>query len=178
VIASAWDEIRGSLRGPQVCRLAGVTYRKLDYWDRVGLVRPSIAEAKGSGSSRRYSPRDVLLVAVIEELSKVGVSLQSVRRHFGAIQNDLPDDPSAWSALIVVWTDTAMSIAASADELVRIVSAANGPLAVLPLAPVAERVAAALTELGVTTDREEGPATTGPSRKTSSDVSIAAAPAS
>ena len=36
-------------RGPQVCALVGITYRQLDYWARTGLLRPSLAEAKGSG---------------------------------------------------------------------------------------------------------------------------------
>ena len=36
-------------RGPQVCKLVGITYRQLDYWARTGLLRPSIADANGSG---------------------------------------------------------------------------------------------------------------------------------
>ena len=40
--------------GPQVCALVGITYRQLDYWARTGLLVPTIAVAKGSGSKRRY----------------------------------------------------------------------------------------------------------------------------
>ncbi|MGH9285464.1 MAG: MerR family transcriptional regulator, partial [Acidimicrobiales bacterium] len=47
-------------RGPQVCAIVGITYRQLDYWARTGLLRPSIAEARGSGTQRRYSYRDLL----------------------------------------------------------------------------------------------------------------------
>ena len=46
-------------RGAQVCSLVGITYRQLDYWARTGLLRPSIADATGSGSQRRYSYSDV-----------------------------------------------------------------------------------------------------------------------
>ena len=46
-------------RGPQVCALVGITYRQLDYWARTGLLRPSIADARGSGTQRRYSYPDV-----------------------------------------------------------------------------------------------------------------------
>ena len=27
-------------RGPQVCKIVGITYRQLDYWARTELVRP------------------------------------------------------------------------------------------------------------------------------------------
>jgi DNA-binding transcriptional MerR regulator len=40
-------------RGPQVCSIVGITYRQLDYWARTNLIRPSLADAKGSGSQRR-----------------------------------------------------------------------------------------------------------------------------
>ena len=39
-------------RGPQVCKIVGISYRQLDYWARTDLVRPSIADAKGSGTQR------------------------------------------------------------------------------------------------------------------------------
>ena len=29
---------------------SGITYRQLDYWARTGLLRPSIADATGSGT--------------------------------------------------------------------------------------------------------------------------------
>src|SRR5437763_17002836 len=34
-------------RGPQVCKIVGITYRQLDYWARTDLLRPSISEARG-----------------------------------------------------------------------------------------------------------------------------------
>ncbi len=51
--------------GPQVCTLVGITYRQLDYWARTGLLRPSLADARGSGTKRRYSYHDVLELKVI-----------------------------------------------------------------------------------------------------------------
>src|SRR5256886_4045882 len=50
----AGDEI--GYRGPQVCKIVGITYRPLDYWARTELVRPSLADARGSGTQRRRSP--------------------------------------------------------------------------------------------------------------------------
>src|ERR1700688_283522 len=67
-------------RGPQVCSIVGITYRQLDYWARTDLLRPSITEAKGSGTQRRYSYRDLLELKVIKRLLDAGISLHSARR--------------------------------------------------------------------------------------------------
>ncbi|WFN91145.1 MerR family transcriptional regulator [Arcanobacterium wilhelmae] len=66
-------------RGPAVCRAIGITYRQLDYWDRIGLVEPSIRSASGSGSQRLYSFRDILVLKVVKRLLDTGVSLQQIR---------------------------------------------------------------------------------------------------
>ncbi len=67
-------------RGPQVCSVVGISYRQLDYWARTDLLRPSISEARGSGTQRLYSYRDLLELKVIKQLLDAGVSLQSARR--------------------------------------------------------------------------------------------------
>jgi hypothetical protein len=54
VTISEHPDDRG-FRGPQVCSVVGITYRQLDYWARTDLLRPSITEARGSGTQRRYS---------------------------------------------------------------------------------------------------------------------------
>lgn len=66
-------------RGPAVCRAIGITYRQLDYWDRTGLVVPSVRSATGSGSQRLYSFRDVLVLKLVKRLLDAGVSLQQMR---------------------------------------------------------------------------------------------------
>ncbi len=33
-------------RGPQVCKLVGISYRQLDYWARTDLIRPSLVDAR------------------------------------------------------------------------------------------------------------------------------------
>ncbi|GAB7189344.1 MerR family transcriptional regulator [Kineococcus sp. NUM-3379] len=66
-------------RGPTACRVAGITYRQLDYWARTGLVAPSVRSAAGSGSQRLYSFRDVLVMKVVKRLLDTGVSLQQIR---------------------------------------------------------------------------------------------------
>lgn len=66
-------------RGPIASSAAGITYRQLDYWDRTGLVSPSIRNAHGSGSQRLYSFRDILVLKIVKRLLDTGVSLQQIR---------------------------------------------------------------------------------------------------
>ena len=66
-------------RGPIAHRVAGITYRQLDYWARTGLVVPSIRRAEGSGTQRLYSFRDILLLRVVKRFLDVGISLQQIR---------------------------------------------------------------------------------------------------
>ena len=66
-------------RGPTACNAAGITYRQLDYWARTGLIEPSVRGAKGSGSQRLYSFRDILILKIIKRLLDAGISLQQIR---------------------------------------------------------------------------------------------------
>jgi DNA-binding transcriptional MerR regulator len=66
-------------RAPDAKRIAGITYRQLDYWTRTGLVTPSVKDAHGSGSQRLYSFQDLATLRVIKRLLDTGVSLQRVR---------------------------------------------------------------------------------------------------
>ncbi len=52
---------------PVAARVAGITFRQLDYWTRVDAVQPAIA-ASGSGSRRRWSTSDVRRLAVLSLL--------------------------------------------------------------------------------------------------------------
>ncbi|WP_304650870.1 MerR family transcriptional regulator [Tessaracoccus palaemonis] len=66
-------------RGPIAHRVAGITYRQLDYWARTGLVVPSIRNAEGSGTQRLYSFRDILLLRIVKRFLDVGISLHQIR---------------------------------------------------------------------------------------------------
>lgn len=66
-------------RGTSAAAAAGISYRQLDYWDRTGLVVPSIKSATGSGSQRLYSFRDILVLKLVKRLLDTGVSLQQIR---------------------------------------------------------------------------------------------------
>jgi DNA-binding transcriptional MerR regulator len=73
-------------RVPEVCRIVGISYRQLDYWARTGLIRPSVQDAKGSGTQRLYSFQDLVTLKVIKNLLDTGVSLQKVRKAVESLQ--------------------------------------------------------------------------------------------
>ena len=74
-------------RGPTACSAAGITYRQLDYWARTGLVEPSVREASGSGTSRLYSFRDILVLRIVKKLLDAGVSLTNIRTAIATLRD-------------------------------------------------------------------------------------------
>jgi DNA-binding transcriptional MerR regulator len=61
-------------------RIAGISYRQLDYWDKTALVRPSIQHARGRGSRRVYAFEDLVELRVVARLLDAGIFLPSVRK--------------------------------------------------------------------------------------------------
>ena len=62
----------------EVVRATGVSFRKLDYWDRLGYLSPSVKEAEGSGSRRLYSEEDLRLVERTRDLLELGFRLSAI----------------------------------------------------------------------------------------------------
>lgn len=130
--------------GPTVCRIVGITYRQLDYWARTDLIRPSIADARGSGTQRRYSYRDLVELKVIKKLLDGGISLQSARRAIEYLRHNLGEDIA--SANLVISGNTAL-LARSDGEIVDLVRRGQGVLNIVPLGPVQDELDAAILEL-------------------------------
>jgi len=118
--------------GTKAAEIVGITYRQLDYWARTDLIRPSLADASGSGSRRRYSYRDLLELRVIKNLLDAGIKLESVREVFTYLREELNRDIA--SAHIVI--SGSQAVLCDGDELVDVVRAGQGVLNVLPLASV------------------------------------------
>ena len=58
--------------GKKAAEIVGITYRQLDYWARTDLVRPSLVDAAGSGSRRKYSYQDLLELKVEKHGRAIG----------------------------------------------------------------------------------------------------------
>lgn len=142
-------------RGPQVCSIVGITYRQLDYWARTNLLRPSITEARGSGTQRRYSYRDLLELKVIKRLLDAGISLQSARRAIDYLRENLGEDVATAN---LVLNGTESILAQTGEEIIDLLRGGQGVLNIVPLAGVKEELDAAIHSLGSTEDdAAEGP---------------------
>jgi predicted RNase H-like HicB family nuclease len=70
-------------------KLSGISYRQLDHWARLGVIKPE-QEAKGTGTARRWSPIQIVELRAIAGLRGRGVSMQRVRRASGWLRKHLP----------------------------------------------------------------------------------------
>ena len=125
-----------------MCAIVGITYRQLDYWARTDLLRPSITEARGSGTQRRYSYTDLVQLKVIKRLLDAGVSLQPARRAIECLRSTGDDLASA--NLVI---DEGRSVLAHSDEeIIDLLKGGQGVLNIVPLAGVVSELASAITE--------------------------------
>ena len=110
-------------RGATACSAAGLSYRHLDYWARTGLVEPSIRPAGGSGSTRLYGFRDILVLKIVKRLLDAGVSLQNIR----TAVNHLRDRGVTELERITLMSDGASIYeCASADEVIDLLAGGQG----------------------------------------------------
>jgi len=130
--------------GARAAEIVGISYRQLDYWARTDLVRPSLVDANGSGTRRRYSYTDLLELRVIKSLLDAGIKLENVREIFANLREHLGGDIS--SANLVIEGSTAVLIQ-SDGELIDLVKRGQGVLNVLPLAGVRQEMDARIREL-------------------------------
>ena len=125
----------------RAAKIAGITYRQIDYWARTGLLRPSLVKATGSGSRRVYTYGDVLELKVIKRLLDAGIELKKVRVIFDYVRTELGEDISAATLVI----DGAKSaIVRTQDEMIDALQRGQG---VLPLSNLQHEVDAAIVDL-------------------------------
>lgn len=132
-----------SFSGSQAAQIAGITYRQLDYWARTNLIRPSLSDAKGSGSRRSYEYRDLLELKVIKQLLDAGIKLESVREVFNYLRSHVDTEIAA--AHIVISGKAV--VLCQGDQLVDVVRNGQGVLNVLPLANIKSDVDAMIVSL-------------------------------
>ncbi|MCX6532365.1 MAG: MerR family transcriptional regulator [Actinobacteria bacterium] len=132
-----------SFSGAHAAQIAGITYRQLDYWARTNLIRPSLVDAKGSGSRRSYVYRDLLELKVIKNLLDAGIKLESVREVFNYLRSHVDTDIAA--AHIVISGKAV--VLCQGDQLVDVLRNGQGVLNVLPLAAVKSDVDAMIVNI-------------------------------
>ena len=120
------DEI--GFRGPQVCKIVGISYRQLDYWARTDLVR----------------------LKVIKNLLDSGVKLQAARKAIEYVRGDLGDD---WASASLVLNGTNSVLVRTGEDLVDVVRHGQGVLNIVSLGQVVDELEASIHELSSVGDQ-------------------------
>lgn len=123
--------------------IIGVTYRQVDYWARTNLVTPDI-EAEGSGSRRAYSYRNLLELRVVKSLLDAGFKLESVRKAFEYLRDELEQDPSE-ANLVICGSESI--VVKSGKQLIDLISTGQSVMNIVPLAGLKRQVDAKIVEL-------------------------------
>jgi DNA-binding transcriptional MerR regulator len=128
-------------------RVVGISYRQLDYWDKTGLLRPSVKQAGGKGSRRVYAFEDLVELRVIAKLRALGVSLPAVRKAARYVRQHFANlvRPLARLALVV---DGKSILIRTTDQKHLIDATAEGQMVIsFAVAPIANALRERVTEL-------------------------------
>lgn len=110
-----------------VMRTTGITYRQLDYWARTGLLVPSVRDAAGSGSRRRYSFQDILQLRVIKRLLDAGISLQQIRNAVKYLRTEMQ---RPLEEVVLISDGRSVNAVTSGDEVVDLLAGGQGVFAI------------------------------------------------
>jgi len=102
----------------QASSLTGCTPHQLRYWDKVGLVQPSIQRTGGRPGKRRlYSFRDLVALRVVKSLLDNGMSVQRVRRAWDYLRRTADMDGHLAEVRLVTDGQSIFVVARDDDEL-------------------------------------------------------------
>jgi DNA-binding transcriptional MerR regulator len=103
----------------QACQLTSCTPHQLRYWDKVGLVEPSIQTTNGRPGRRRiYSFRDLIGLRVVKSMLDNGLSIQRVRRAWDYLRRTGDMDAELANVKLVTDGESIFAIAHDDAELI------------------------------------------------------------
>ena len=76
----------------EVVRITGVSYRRLDYWIRKGIINSSGRKALGKGSNRLFTFKDLIEVRVVAALTAYGLKPSYLKSCIRNLRKTLPKD--------------------------------------------------------------------------------------
>jgi DNA-binding transcriptional MerR regulator len=140
--------------GRTAMEAADITYRQLDYWARTGLVVPSVRPAKGSGSQRLYSFRDILVLKMVKRLLSLGISLPNIKAAIAQLRDQGVDD---LASVTLISDGSSVYRMTSPDDLIDLLAGGQGvfAIAVGPVASETRGVLAQLPSERVAQERDE-----------------------
>jgi hypothetical protein len=62
----------------EICRLTGASYRQIDYWVRLGILRTAFY-VEGSGRARRFERRELRVAVIVRALYATGIGQGQAR---------------------------------------------------------------------------------------------------
>jgi len=136
-IMSSNDPMKIGYSGKQACVIVGITYRKLDHWDHIDLVKPSIVSAQGSGSQRTYSYSDLVVLRVVKGLRDTGVTLRDAKL---AIESLRELEGSDWESATIVIAGEKIMLIPNKNNLMNLVQNNQSVLNVVPIGPMMREV--------------------------------------
>ena len=98
-------------------------------------------DARGSGTQRTYSYRDLVRLKVVKSLLDAGVKLQTARKAIEYLREDLGDD---WASASLVLNGSDSVLARTDDALVDLVRRGQGVLNIVPLGHVVQELEASI----------------------------------
>ena len=107
---------RHGITAPDAFRLAGITYRQLDYWATRGWVRPSIEPGTGRPGRRLYSPDDILRLATLGHFGRGGVDVGQLGPRVAGLE--LPAGDVDY--LVVLGAELSLEIVAASELRARV----------------------------------------------------------
>jgi DNA-binding transcriptional MerR regulator len=94
----------------EVAEISGFSIRQISYWDEQKIIVPSVQQAHGSGTRRRYSFDDLLQLRFVRQLMKHGWSLQKIREAVSRLRDVMGDSQSLQKAVLVHGSNTILAI--------------------------------------------------------------------
>jgi DNA-binding transcriptional MerR regulator len=128
-------------------RIVGISYRQLDYWDKTGLIRPSVQKARGKGSRRLYSFEDLVELRVVAKLLGAGISLPAVRKATRYLRHHFADVVRPLARL-ALQTDGKRVLVQTTDGKHLVDATAGGQVVItVAVAPIVQDLRERVTEL-------------------------------
>lgn len=94
----------------EVAAFSGFTVRQVGYWAKQEMIIPSVQQAHGSGTRRKYSFDDLLLLRFVRQLMNHGWSLQKIREAITRLKDVMGDPNSLQKAVLVHGSHTILAI--------------------------------------------------------------------
>lgn len=128
-------------------KLVGITYRQLDYWDKTGLIRPSVQKARGKGSRRVYSFEDLVELRVVARLLSVGVSLTAVRKAVAYLRSHFTKVVRPLAGLLLVASGKSVLVKESSGKTFVDATRDGQVVIAVAVAPIVEDLTAKVSNL-------------------------------